>query len=679
METILVVDDNSQNLYMLESLLTGNGYTVITANNGEEALTAAEATPPDLIISDILMPVLDGFSLCRKWHADERLCKIPFVFYTATYTEPKDRELALSIGAVRFIIKPEEPDHFVEIIHEVLAEQLHDTKQPRPLRPIENGVYLREYNERLIRKLEEKMVDLEHEIAERKLTELALRESEKKYRQLVNNAKEAIFVIQEHYIRFANPRVEEVLGYSLDEILDIPFIDFIHPDDRETIVKRHERRIQGKEITNTSSFRIINNQGERIWLHLNAVCINWQDKPATLNFARDITLEKNFEKQLRCSQKMEAIGALAGGIAHDFNNILAAIIGFSEMARTELPAGSKIAGDLDNVITAGRRGAALVEQILAFSRPEGENCKPVKIQTVIEEVVRLLRASLPATISLELQDNNSIGPIMADATQMHQVVMNLCTNAKYAIGENTGAITISLEEVEVIARYPLYECPGLPPGKYLDLVIHDTGCGMDEATQSKIFDPFFTTRKKGTGSGLGLSVAHNIIKRHKGEIAVHSKHGLGTSFHIYLPLLDASSGGEAASDEDAANEIPQGGGEKILLVDDEELIVNMMEQMLTRLGYAVTPFSSPLEALAHFKKEPEKFDLLITDMTMPGMTGAGLAKEISKLTSSIHVILCTGYSESMDESKAKKNGIDAFLLKPVSMKSLAVTVRNVLK
>ena len=678
MNTILIVDDNRQNLYMLQSLLSGNGYTVMKAANGEDALRVARETPPQLIISDILMPVMDGFALCKRWQADKNLCRIPFVFYTATYTEPQDRELALNLGAVRFIVKPEEPDRFVEIIHDVIADQ-QNAKLPRgKCLPVENGSYLKEYNERLIHKLEQKMMALEHEISERKRSEQALRESEEKYRLLVDNANEAIFVIQDQHFRFVNSRVEEVLGASFEEIKDIPFHKFVHPEDRNIIVERHERRIQGKEVLSTSSFRIINRQGDKLWLHLNSIRISWQGNPATLNFARDITREKNYEKQLLCSQKLEAMGALAGGIAHDFNNILAVIIGFSEIARTELPPGSKIGGDIDNIIIAAKRGAELIEQILAFSRQEADQFKALRLQDVIGEVILLLRASLPSTIELKVEVADSVGPILADSTQMHQVLMNLCTNARYAIAAQPGVISIMLTEQRVTKHVSVRDCPGLAPGNYLVLTVSDTGCGMDETTQAKIFDPFFTTKEKGQGSGLGLSVAHSIIRHHKGEIVVDSRVGEGTRFRVYLPVLEEAALGAVVRKSPGEEKMPQGRGEKILLVDDEELVVSMMEQMLDRMGYRVTSCTGSLAGLEVLNNQPGYFDLLITDMTMPDMTGADLAREALALYPKMRVIICTGFSEAMDESAARSIGINSFLQKPVSMKSLAAVVREVL-
>jgi len=350
---------------------------------------------------------------------------------------------------------------------------------------------------------------------------------------------------------------------------------------------------------------------------------------------------------------MEAIGTLAGGIAHDFNNILTAILGYSEMARAQLPAADPIGKDLDQVITAGTRATELVQQILTFSRQREEDFKPLKVQLILKEVLKLLRASLPTTIQLKESINTGSGSVLADPTQIHQVVMNLCTNAKHAIGAEAGTLTISLSEIQVTEEMSLADWPQAIPGTYLDLEISDTGCGMDGLTISKIFDPFFTTKEKGKGTGLGLSVVHGIIKQHKGEITVASEPGQGTTFHIYLPAIAE----DISSEQIVAEEIPRGNGERILFVDDETTIAIILERILERLGYIVTIFTNSVEALEAYKNNPENFDLVITDMTMPEMSGIELTRKLLTLRPNLPVILCTGFSETIDESTAKSFGI----------------------
>lgn len=389
---------------------------------------------------------------------------------------------------------------------------------------------------------------------------------------------------------------------------------------------------------------------------------------------RDVSKEVSLEKQLRQAMKMEAIGTLAGGIAHDFNNILAAVLGYGEMAKAELPADDLARKDIEQVLKAGNRAKELVKQILTFSRQREEEFSPLKIQIIIKEALKLLRSSLPATIQIQGNIDSACRSVLADPTQIHQVIMNFCTNAKDAMGDNGGILTVSLSEVEVAASGSITGCPQLASGIYLDLAIRDTGCGMDELTQSKIFDPFFTTKEIGKGTGLGLAVVHGIVKQHHGEISVESELGRGTVFHIYLPIIDKAVAVESFSSD---KDLPRG-NERILLVDDEPPVMEMLQRMLASLGYRVTAFTSSVEALEAFKASPDTFDLLVTDMTMPDLTGTVLAKKIMAIRPDFPVILCTGFSESIDEKKAKALGIQEYILKPILNNQLATAVRKVL-
>lgn len=393
---------------------------------------------------------------------------------------------------------------------------------------------------------------------------------------------------------------------------------------------------------------------------------------------RKCTEAKNqkLEKQLQQAQKMEAVGTLAGGIAHDFNNILFAIMGYSEMARLQLAPDDKIAKDLDQVIKAGHRATDLVQQILTFSRQAEENLQPLKVQFILKEALKLLRASLPTTIELNVSIDTDCRPILADPTQMHQVLMNLCTNAKDAIGEESGSLTVSLSEREFTAGGILSDCPQITSGTYLDLEVSDTGSGMDDLTLSKIFDPFFTTKEKGKGTGLGLAVVHGIVKQHRGEITVVCDPIQGTTFHIYIPVIDEEW---QPPEQEKLEAIPQGSGERILLVDDEAVLSNMLQKILESIGYSVVAFTSSIEASEAYEKNPDGFDLLITDMTMPEMTGVDLSRKLLSLRPDLPIVLCTGFSEAINEEKARSYGIREYLKKPVDKHILAKAIRKALK
>jgi|GEM_PF-1831268 len=389
---------------------------------------------------------------------------------------------------------------------------------------------------------------------------------------------------------------------------------------------------------------------------------------------RDVTREVALEGQLRQAMKMEAIGTLAGGIAHDFNNILAAILGYGEMARAELPAGDQVREDVEQIIRAGTRAKELVKQILTFSRQGAEDFSPLQAQIVVKEALKLLRSSLPTTIQIQENIDSNCRSILAAPTQIHQIIMNLCTNAKHAMEEQGGILTVSLSELEVTAPGSIAACPQLEKGVYLDLSVGDTGCGMDKLTQSKIFDPFFTTKEIGKGTGLGLAVIHGIIKQHHGEISLKSVPDQGTVFHIYLPVIDR----DVVQTDPAPDMHLLHGNERLLIVDDEPVVIKILQRMLESLDYTVTSFTSSVAALDSFMAGPENFDLLITDMTMPDMTGSVLAQQMLTIRPDFPIILCTGFSESIDEEQAAAMGIREYILKPVLKTQLAATVRKVL-
>ncbi len=388
---------------------------------------------------------------------------------------------------------------------------------------------------------------------------------------------------------------------------------------------------------------------------------------------RDITHERVLEQQLQQAQKLEAIGTLAGGIAHDFNNILGAILGFAEMARLEIPETSSAREDVDEIIVAGQRAVELVKQILTFSRQEKGTFQTINVQLLLKETFKLLKASLPSTIQLRQHIDASCGPIFGDPTRLQQVILNICTNAKHAIGEQQGEISISLHR-KTISNAQTGRFAGLSADSpYLELAITDNGCGMDQQTQNRIFDPFFTTKPKQQGTGLGLSVTHGIIKQHGGEIHVTSAPDAGTTFSIYLPIIEERS--EKLS-ELIIEPLPEG-CEHIVLVDDEKLLVEITERMLINLGYTVTPFSDSQQALAWMQNNITGFDLLISDITMPKYTGMDLTGKLLALRPDLPIILCTGFSEKMKEEQAAALGIRAYLMKPVDIRQLAKTLHKV--
>jgi PAS domain S-box-containing protein len=510
------------------------------------------------------------------------------------------------------------------------------------------------------------------DITERKGAEEALRDSKEKYRLLVDHAHDGIFIAQGGLIKFQNPKAQEILGCSTHELPEIPFIDLIHPEDRHLLPKKRESGARGKDIPSTFSVRIAKKSGEELWVQINAVDIKWEREPATLHFVRDITIEKRLEAQLLQAQKMEAIGTLAGGIAHDFNNILSSVIGYTELVLDEVSKEGRLHNNLQEVLNAGRRARDLVRQILAFSRQSDQELRPLEISPIIKETLKLLRASLPSTINIKQHVAANLGTVMTDPTQVNQILMNLCTNAAHAMGEHGGTLEVNLEKVEngtdVGVRFA-----GLSPGPHLKLTVSDNGHGMTPEVKERIFDPYFTTKEKGEGTGLGLAMVHGIVKSHGGTITVYSEPEMGSTFHVYLPIMETETDQATGSDE-----IIPTGSERILFVDDEQPIVDIAKQMVEQLGYSVVTRTSSLEALELFRTKPDEFDLVITDMTMPNMTGEELANELMFIRPDIPIILCTGFSRSVTEKKAKAMGIQAFIMKPILRQELAETIREVL-
>jgi len=380
---------------------------------------------------------------------------------------------------------------------------------------------------------------------------------------------------------------------------------------------------------------------------------------------------RSTQRQLLQAQKMEAIGTLAGGIAHDFNNILTSILGYTEIALSDVPPESTARKDLCQVLEAAQRAKDLVAQILAFSRQtEGER-KPIELAPIIKEAIKMLRAVLPTTTEIRYHIAPDLSVVNADPTQIHQVLMNLCTNAAQAMPKG-GLLEVALTNVELDEKL-CAELEDLTPGSYVKLTVSDTGCGMDETTLERIFDPFFTTKAPGEGTGMGLSVVHGIVKSHGGDITVHSEPGVGTTFDVYLPAVESI--GEIAPE---VVEPVRGGNESILFVDDEPAVVDISKRTLERLGYHVTTRTSSIEALELFRVKRDDFDLVITDQTMPNMTGSDLATEILRIRSDIPIILCTGFSHAISPEKAAALGIREFVMKPIVGAQLGRTVRRVL-
>ncbi len=507
--------------------------------------------------------------------------------------------------------------------------------------------------------------------------ELERKQAEEKYRDIFENSVTGIYqaTLEGHFLK-VNAAMAHIFGYDppeelLNMVNDVRQL-YVHPERRSEMLRLIEKHGAVREFE-VECFR---KDKSVVWVALNIRTV--RDSTGQIAYlegtASDITDRKLLKARLDQAQKMEAIGTLAGGIAHDFNNILTPIIGYSELSLGIVPKDDKLSHNMRQVLVSANRAKDLVKQILTFSRKTKEEKRPVRVSIIINEALKLLRSSLPSTIEIR----QSIHPdaidsaTMADPTQIHQVLMNLCTNAAHALRERPGTLAITLENVD-IGQCGEIVSPDLGPGPYLRLLVSDTGCGMDAALQQRIFDPYFTTKGPDEGTGLGLAVVYGIVKDLSGAIAVLSEPGEGTTFEVYFPRTKTI----AALSTESPEILPTGHG-LVLVVDDENFIVDMVKEMLETLGYETVARYSSVDALEAFRARPESFDLVITDMTMPRMTGTGLAKEIFMIRPNTPIILCTGFSEAINENEVKQLGIKELLLKPVSMRDLAGAVSKTL-
>jgi signal transduction histidine kinase/CheY-like chemotaxis protein len=504
------------------------------------------------------------------------------------------------------------------------------------------------------------------DINERKRTDAELRESEEKYRSMMEAMTDPVYICSQDYrVEYANPAMIKRTGR---DIVGEYCFKAIHDLEKKCPWCVHDMIQQGKSLEQD----IISPRDNRSFQVSHFPIVHDDESISKMTVYRDTTDLKKMETQLLQAQKIEAIGALAGGIAHDFNNILFPIVGFAEMLEEDLPENSDLHKNVGEILTGAKRAKDLVKQILTFSRQSEQEIKPLKPHLIIKEVAKLIRSTIPTSIEIKKFIDAATLPILADPTQIHQVAMNLITNAYQAMQESGGVLTIRLQNIEG-ADIPKNDVT-LDHGPHVLLSIGDTGPGIDKITLEKIFDPYFTTKSKGNGTGLGLSVVLGIVKNYGGEISVKSSQDQGTIFDVYFPAIEHDTKPE---EDGAVMQMPMG-NERILLVDDEKQVLTIEQMILTRLGYKVVCKDSSIDALEAIKADPHGFDLVISDMTMPNMTGDQLALKIMGIKPTLPIIICTGFSETITWKKVESMGVKALLMKPIIKSKIAITVRKVL-
>ncbi|MBN2279162.1 MAG: response regulator [Candidatus Marinimicrobia bacterium] len=517
------------------------------------------------------------------------------------------------------------------------------------------------------------------DISQRKEAEKKIKESEKRFRTLAEYAPDMIQIWNsEGKITQVNKITCQKLEYHEEELLNAN-IDAICPELKNKISNSHIWDFEPGTDSLTFTTSLITKNSEAIPVELKIGPIELDEKKYIIGFGRDISERmenerKNIEleKQLRQAQKMEAIGTLAGGIAHDFNNMLTPILGYSDLLKNEFEEGSFAYKGLLEVQHAASRAADLVKQILTFSRQKEKKRESLYLYTIMKEAVKLLRGSIPPNVEIRTIIDENCRPISADPTQMHQIIMNICTNAYQALDGKDGLIEIKLEEI-TIKEEKIDNFYRIKSDSYNKIMFSDNGCGMDAKTQEHIFEPYFTTKEKGKGTGLGLATVHGIVKNHGGYIFCESQVGVGTTFTIFLPVTEAM---ETEKSEPKIDKLDVYGNERVLIVDDETNVLRMLESGLQILGYKITPFAKSTTAFNSFKNAPHDYDILILDQIMPGMTGIEMARKVKEIRSDIPIIMHTGFSEAMNE---KDRGlISAFFMKPVRIQEIAKSIREII-
>lgn len=667
MARILIVDDKAEDRYLLEVFFQGKGHEVFSAPNGKEALEKLGATEVDIVVSDILMPVMDGFRLCQEVRRDDRLKKTPFVFYTATYTDERDEELALKLGADRFFRKPMDLEELVTGVLDVLKERDRRREEEIVSLPEEGEETVLElYNERLVRKLEKRNVELQ--------------KLQQKYQTLCENVSDLIFSLDEEGFFTDANRKTELLGYRVEEVIGKHFTEFLTPKSRE-IAQHHFEKAKARESRrDLYEVEVLKKDGTIAHVELSMSTLYQEGRFfGRFGVARDISERKRAEvemaslqEQLRQAQKMEAVGRLAGGIAHDFNNVLTVMKGTCQLSLLDLRPQDPLYANLKEIERCVDRAADLTRQLLIFSRKQVIEMRVLDLNRLIKNLDKMLHRLLGEDVELVTSFDEHLGTIKADPGQLEQVIINLVVNARDAMPRG-GKLTIETSNVELDEEYGRKHI-GVEPGPYVMVSVSDTGVGMTPEVRERIFEPFFTTKAEGRGTGLGLSTVYGIVKQIGGSIWVYSEPGRGTTFKIYLPRVDAPL---EEIKKETLPEIPRG-TETVLVVEDERTVRELAVRLLKKQGYNVLEAADGGKAFLLCEKHREPIHLILTDVVMPGMSGRELAERLRKIHPEARVLFMSGYTDDVIFHHGVLSEGTGFIEKPFTLETLARKVRQVL-
>ena len=632
--TILIVDDIGANRETLRELLNHENYWLVEAADGLTALRLAAETLPDLVLLDVMMPGMDGYEVCRRLRADPRLAEVPVIIVTAL-DDQASRLAGIEAGADDFVTKPFNRAELRARVHSI-------TRLNRYRRLLE--------------------------------VQTTLRESQERYHKMLMFSPDAHFVHVDGLITFVNEAFYRLMGATDPaQLLGRPALDIIHRDYLE-LVRERQQKILNDQPLPPSEMKFIRLDGLAVDVEVASIAFDFCDHQEVQVIARDITERKRRDAQYLQAQKMEALGQFSGGIAHDFNNILSAILGYTQLAQLILKENPEAREHLGAVLKSANRATNLVRQILTFSRQQPEERLPISLLPVVNESIELLRATIPLGIEFDTSVATDVPTVLANADQIYQVLMNLGTNAWHAMKDFSGRLQVNLERCVVDAAHAATQ-PRLRPGVYARISVSDTGSGMDPATLRRIFEPFFTTKLSGEGTGLGLAVVSSIMDGHDGVVTVYSQPGEGSIFHLYFP---AYAGVAVAATLAEERSMSRGNGERILVVDDEELLIELGQKILLELGYKVEVTTRPAAALAMVRAAPQRFALVLTDQSMPGMSGILLASQLRKIQPGLPVILMTGYSVSLTPEVLEAAGVRQLLLKPINLHALGTAVSGAL-